>query len=38
MSTTFARLIDPTFEDDHAPFRHYDASGEPLEDRLYLRD
>ena len=36
MSTTFARLIDPTFEDDHDPFRHYDASGEPLEDRLYL--
>jgi len=29
MSTTFARLIDPTFEDDHDPFRHYDASGEP---------
>jgi transposase len=36
MSTTFARLLDPCFEDEDDPFRHYDARGEPLEDRLYL--
>ncbi|MFQ6058666.1 MAG: IS110 family transposase [Anaerolineae bacterium] len=36
MSMTFARLLDPAFEDDHDPFRHYDPAGEPLEDRLYL--
>ena len=36
MSMTFARLLDPCFEDDDAPFRHYDYRGEPLEDRLYL--
>jgi len=33
---TFARLLDPCFEDDDDPFRHYDVRGEPLEDRLYL--
>ena len=36
MPTTFARLLDPSFEDEDDPFRHYDARGEPLEDRLYL--
>ena len=36
MPMTFARLLDPSFEDDNHPFRHYDARGEPLEDRLYL--
>ena len=36
MSMTFARLLDPCFEDDDDPFRHYDYRGEPLEDRLYL--
>lgn len=36
MPMTFARLLDPTFEDDDDPFRFYDPSGEPLEDRLYL--
>jgi transposase len=36
MSMTFARLLDPAFEDDDDPFRFYDSSGEPLEDRLYL--
>jgi len=33
---TFARLLDPAFEDEHDPFRYYDPAGEPLEDRLYL--
>jgi transposase len=36
MSTTFARLLDPSFEDDDDPFCHYDYRCEPLEDRLYL--
>ena len=36
MPTTFARLLDPSFEDEDDPLRHYDARGEPLEDRLYL--
>ncbi|RLJ05587.1 MAG: IS110 family transposase [Candidatus Aenigmatarchaeota archaeon] len=36
MPMTFARLLDPCFEDDDDPFRHYDVRGEPLEDRLYL--
>ncbi len=36
MPMTFARLLDPAFEDDADPFRHYDPSGEPLEDRLYV--
>ena len=36
MPMTFARLLDPSFEDDDDPFRHYDVRGEPLEDRLYL--
>jgi transposase len=36
MSTTFARLLDPCFEDDEDPLRHYDERGKPLEDRLYL--
>jgi len=36
MPMTFARLLDPCFEDEDDPFRHYDARGEPLEDRLYL--
>jgi transposase len=36
MSMTFARLLDPCFEDDDDPFRYYDYRGEPLEDRLYL--
>jgi transposase len=36
MSMTFARLLDPCFEDEDDPFRHYDYRGEPLEDRLYL--
>jgi hypothetical protein len=34
MSMTFARLLDPCFEDDDDPFRYYDYRGEPLEDRL----
>jgi len=32
----FAKVFDPTFEDLEDPYRHYDADGEPLEDRLYL--
>ena len=36
MSMTFARLVDPCFEDEDDPFRHYDYRGEPLEDRFYL--
>ena len=36
MSMTFARLLDPCFEDEADPFCHYDYRGEPLEDRLYL--
>jgi hypothetical protein len=27
MSMTFARLLDPCFEDDDDPFRHYDYRG-----------
>jgi hypothetical protein len=33
---SFAKLCDPTFEDLEDPYRHYDPTGEPLEDRLYL--
>lgn len=36
MPMTFARLLDPRFEDDDDPFRHYDVRGEPLEDCLYM--
>jgi len=36
MSMTFARLLDPCFEDEDDPFRHYDARGGPLEDRFHL--
>ena len=32
----FAKVFDPTFEDLEDPYRHYDADGEPLENRLYL--
>jgi hypothetical protein len=32
----FAKVFDPTFEDLEDPYRHYDAEGEPLDDRLYL--
>ena len=34
--STFAKVFDPTFEDLADPYRHYNADGEPLEDRLYL--
>jgi hypothetical protein len=27
MPMTFARLLDPSFEDDDDPFRHYDVRG-----------
>jgi transposase len=36
MSSSFSRILDPSFEDMDDPFKHYDATGEPLEDRLYL--
>jgi transposase len=36
MPTSYARLLDPTLEDDDHPFAGYDARREPLEDRLYL--
>jgi transposase len=34
--SSFARILDPTFEDIDDPFSGYDARGEPLEDKLYL--
>ena len=36
MSRSYARLLDPTLEDDNHPFAGYEARLEPLEDRLYL--
>jgi transposase len=36
MSRTYARLLDPVFEDDDEPFAGYDSRREPLDDRLYL--
>ena len=36
MPMTFARLLDPSFEDDKRSLCHYDARGETLENRLYL--
>jgi transposase len=36
MPTSYARLLDPALEDDDNPFAGYNASHEPLEDRLYL--
>ena len=34
--SSFARILDPTFEDMTNPFKCYDSRGEPLEDKLYL--
>ena len=36
MSSSFCRILDPYFEDDDDPFKHYDENGEPIDDRLYL--
>ena len=36
MSSSFSRILSPCFEDIDDPFKHYDKSGEPIEDRLYL--
>lgn len=34
--SSFARILDPKFEDFSHPFKYYDAQGEPLEDKMYL--
>jgi transposase len=34
--SSFSRILDPQFEDFSNPFKHYNAQGEPLEDKLYL--
>ncbi len=36
MSSSFSRILDPSFENVDDPFKHYNPRGEPLEDRLYL--
>jgi transposase len=36
VSNSFSRILDPSFENIDDPFKYYDRSGEPLEDRLYL--
>lgn len=36
MARSYARLLDPTLDPAADPWAGYEASGEPLEDRLYL--
>ena len=36
LSSSFSRILDPSFEEMDDPFKYYDQGGEPLEDRLYL--